>query len=76
MYSNLTIFRIVKGSWLQGGGFSLKNKNMPCENYTIPHDRRGVLSMCNGGKHTRNTVQYIISLNPTPWMDHKYVAFG
>ncbi|KAI4456505.1 peptidyl-prolyl cis-trans isomerase [Holotrichia oblita] len=68
--------RIVKGSWLQVGGFDLNWKRMPCENYIIPHNRRGVLSMCNGGKHKRNNVQFIISLDSTPWMDYKYVAFG
>ncbi|XP_022903486.1 probable inactive peptidyl-prolyl cis-trans isomerase-like 6 isoform X2 [Onthophagus taurus] len=70
------IHRIVKGSWLQMGGFDLENRPVPCENYLIPHDRRGVLSTCHQEKHTNNTTQFVISLDPTPWMDCKYVAFG
>lgn len=45
------------------------------ENYTINHDRRGVLSLAS--RHTHfNGPELIISLNPNPWMNNKYVAFG
>ncbi|GJQ73608.1 hypothetical protein Trydic_g13952 [Trypoxylus dichotomus] len=75
-WCNTVIHRIVKGSWFQVGGYTLRNKRMSCENYVIPHDRRGILSMCHSGKHKQNNVQFTVSLNPTPWMNYKYVAFG
>lgn len=75
-YENRPIHRIAKSGWIQGGGWNMKHVHMPCENYIVPHDRRGVLSMSNSEKHTNNSTQFIISLVPTPWMDYKYVAFG
>lgn len=72
----IVFFRIVKNSWIQCGGWSLPGKRMPCENYIIPHDRRGVLSMCNEGRHRNNSTQFFVTLAPAPWMDYKYVAFG
>jgi len=45
------------------------------ENYLINHDRRGVLSLAD--RHTYfNGPEFIISLQPNPWMNNKYVAFG
>lgn len=75
-FADTMIHRIVPNSWIQCGGFSIKNHRMPCENYVVPHDRRGVLSMCHSGKHQKNSVQFSITLAPTPWMDTLYVAFG
>lgn len=49
---------------------------MACENYAVPHDRRGVLSMSNNGRHRDNTVQFYVTLESAPWMNYKYVAFG
>lgn len=48
---------------------------IPDESYCIPHDRRGVLSMVNNGKHS-NRSQFFICLKPNPWMNQFYVAFG
>ncbi|VDM31955.1 unnamed protein product [Hydatigera taeniaeformis] len=45
------------------------------ENFAIKHDRRGVLSMVNKGRHT-NSSQFMIIFQPAPWMDYRYVAFG
>ncbi|VDP27955.1 unnamed protein product [Schistosoma margrebowiei] len=45
------------------------------ENYIIKHDRRGILSMANSGRHT-NGSQFLITLAPAEWMDNRYVAFG
>lgn len=45
------------------------------ENFTIFHDRRGVISLANDGKN-HNGPQFVVSLNPNPWMDKYYVAFG
>lgn len=66
----------MKNSWIQCGGWNLHEKKMQCENYVVPHDRRGVLSMCNDGRHKHNSTQFYITLGPAPWMDYKYVAFG
>ncbi|KAF7399783.1 hypothetical protein HZH68_008375 [Vespula germanica] len=79
LYTNTYIHRIVKNGWIQFGGNT--NCNMTViptitdESYCIPHDRRGVLSMANNGKHS-NQSQIIISLKPNTWMNYHYVAFG
>lgn len=48
---------------------------VPDENFSVPHNRRGILGMANKGRHT-NGSQFYITLQPTQWMDTKYVAFG
>ncbi|XP_030751975.1 probable inactive peptidyl-prolyl cis-trans isomerase-like 6 [Sitophilus oryzae] len=75
-YLGAPVHRIVLRSWIQCGGYDLTPKKKSCENYVVPHDRRGVLSMCNNGRHKDNSTQFFISLGNTPWMDYKYVAFG
>ena len=45
------------------------------ENFSVPHNKRGIIGMANKGRHT-NASQFYITLQPTPWMDTKYVAFG
>lgn len=75
-YTGTPINRIMKNSWIQCGGCDLPEIELPCENYSIPHNRRGVLSMCNEGRHKKNSTQFFITLAPTPWMDYRYVAFG
>ncbi|KAG5899053.1 hypothetical protein JTB14_000076 [Gonioctena quinquepunctata] len=75
-YSRSPIQRILKNSWIQCGGWELSEKKMRCENYVVPHDRRGVLCMCNNGRHKDNTTQFFVTLASTPWMDYRYVAFG
>ncbi|CAH1967501.1 unnamed protein product [Acanthoscelides obtectus] len=66
----------MPGSWIQCGGVKLQEHQMRCENYAIPHDRRGVLCMCNKKRHKTNTTQFYITLAAAPWMDYRYVAFG
>nr|CAI5842053.1 unnamed protein product [Callosobruchus analis] len=68
--------KIMPGSWIQCGGWKLPEHHMRCENYVIPHDKRGVLSMCNKKRHKHNTTQFYITLAGAPWMDYRYVAFG
>ncbi|XP_044759474.1 probable inactive peptidyl-prolyl cis-trans isomerase-like 6 [Coccinella septempunctata] len=75
-YSNTPIHRIVESSWVQCGGYKLKEVKMPCENFAISHDNRGILSMCNSGRHKQNTTQFLITLQKSVWMDTHYVAFG
>ena len=45
------------------------------EDFSIAHDKRGIVGMANRGRHT-NGSQFFITLQPAPWMDTKYVAFG
>lgn len=45
------------------------------ENFSIPHNKRGVLGMANKGRHS-NGSQFYITLQPAPYLDRKYVAFG
>ncbi|XP_050497587.1 probable inactive peptidyl-prolyl cis-trans isomerase-like 6 [Diabrotica virgifera virgifera] len=75
-YTGTPVHRIVKNSWIQCGRWNLTERKMPCENYVIPHDRRGVLCTTNTGRHKENSTQFFITLAPTPWMDYNYVAFG
>ncbi|KZC10169.1 Peptidyl-prolyl cis-trans isomerase-like 6 [Dufourea novaeangliae] len=83
-YVNTYVHRIVKNGWIQCGGTRLPKINdnsvnninvIPDESYCIPHDRRGVLSMANDGKHC-NESQFFVCLKPNPWMNYHYVAFG
>ncbi|CAH8875881.1 unnamed protein product [Trichobilharzia szidati] len=76
--------RLVKNGWIQGGdtlynrgndGHSIYGPVFEDENYIIKHDRRGILSMANSGRHT-NSSQFFITLAPAKWMDNLYVAFG
>ncbi|CAG9853705.1 unnamed protein product [Phyllotreta striolata] len=75
-FSGTPVHRIVKNSWVQCGGWGIPERQMRCENYVVPHNRRGVLCTTNTGRHKNNTSQFFITLGPTPWMDQKYVAFG
>ncbi|CAK9810361.1 Probable inactive peptidyl-prolyl cis-trans isomerase-like 6 [Anthophora quadrimaculata] len=83
-YINTYVHRIVKNGWIQCGDLELFETDkddindviiIPDESYCIPHDRQGVLSMANDGKH-HNQSQFTVCLKPNPWMNHFYVAFG
>lgn len=83
-YKDTLFFRLVKNGWIQGGDVMYNRGNDGCsvygmtfedENFAIKHDRRGILSMANAGRHS-NGSQFFITLAPTPWMNNVYVAFG
>ncbi|KAB1275580.1 putative inactive peptidyl-prolyl cis-trans isomerase-like 6 [Camelus dromedarius] len=57
------------------GGESIYGPTFEDENFSIPHNKRGVLGMVNKGHHS-NGSQFYITLQPTPYLDRKYVAFG
>ncbi|XP_068633540.1 uncharacterized protein [Battus philenor] len=75
-YSGTPVHRIVKDGWIQCGGYGLKTTPLDCENFIVPPDRRGVLCMANDGRHTDCSTQFFVLLQPAPWMEKKYVAFG
>ncbi|CAL1546855.1 unnamed protein product [Lymnaea stagnalis] len=83
-YENSIFHRIVKNGWIQGGdlyqgrgngGESVFGPVFEDENFVIKHNERGIVGMANKGRHT-NGSQFYITLQPCPWMDTKYVAFG
>lgn len=45
------------------------------ESFALSHWKRGTLGMANKGPHS-NGSQFYITLQPAPWMDRTYVAFG
>ncbi|XP_069462641.1 probable inactive peptidyl-prolyl cis-trans isomerase-like 6 [Ambystoma mexicanum] len=83
-YKGTIFHRIVKKGWIQGGGIpcgigdeneSIFGGVFEDESFAIPHNKRGVLGMANKGHHS-NGSQFYITLQATPYMDRKYVAFG
>ena len=59
------------------GGESIWGKKFKDERPGLSrkHDRPGVLSMCNSGKHT-NTSQFFLTFAAAPQCDGKHVVFG
>uniref|UniRef100_A0A3B3UYE1 Peptidyl-prolyl cis-trans isomerase n=1 Tax=Poecilia latipinna TaxID=48699 RepID=A0A3B3UYE1_9TELE len=84
-YKGSLFHRIVPNGWVQGGdispnsrgdgGESIYGPTFEDESFAISHSKRGTLGMANKGPHT-NGSQFYITLQPAPWMDKTYVAFG
>ncbi|KAM6181753.1 putative inactive peptidyl-prolyl cis-trans isomerase-like 6 [Erethizon dorsatum] len=83
-YKGSIFHRVVQNGWIQGGdivagkgndGESIYGPTFEDENFSIPHNKRGVLGMVNKGRHS-NGSQFYITLQATPYLDRKYVAFG
>ncbi|PKK33268.1 peptidylprolyl isomerase (cyclophilin)-like 6 [Columba livia] len=83
-YKNSLFHRVVKNGWIQGGdiitgrgdeGESIYGPTFEGSYFSISHKRRGVLGMANKGRHS-NGSQFYITLQPAPYLDKKYVAFG
>jgi len=83
-FEGALVHRIVPNGWIQGGdiyngngdgGESVFGPFFEDENFAVSHSSRGILGMANQGRHT-NGSQFYVTLQPTSWMDTKYVAFG
>ncbi|XP_041815095.1 probable inactive peptidyl-prolyl cis-trans isomerase-like 6 [Chelmon rostratus] len=84
-YKGSVFHRVVPDGWVQGGDISPERKGnggesiygptFEDESFAVSHTKRGTLGMANKGPHT-NGSQFYITLQPTPWMDRTYVAFG
>nr|XP_046228175.1 probable inactive peptidyl-prolyl cis-trans isomerase-like 6 isoform X3 [Scatophagus argus] len=71
-YKGSLFHRVVPNGWVQGGDISPGSKD---ESFAVSHAKRGILGMANKGRHS-NGSQFYITLQPSPWMDRTYVAFG
>ncbi|KAK5852896.1 hypothetical protein PBY51_006731 [Eleginops maclovinus] len=84
-YKGSLFHRVVPNGWVQGGdisplrkgdgGESIYGPTFEDESFAVSHTKRGTLGMANKGLHS-NGSQFYITLQPTPWMDMTYVAFG
>lgn len=83
-YLNSCFHRVIPDFMILGGditsdigtgGDSIYGICFEDENFTLKHDRRGLLSMANRGPNT-NSSQFFITGNACPHLDGKNVVFG
>ncbi|XP_049976506.1 probable inactive peptidyl-prolyl cis-trans isomerase-like 6 isoform X2 [Alexandromys fortis] len=83
-YKDSIFHRVVQNGWIQGGdivqgrgddGESIYGPIFEDENFSIPHNKRGVLGMVNRGHHT-NSSQFYVTLQAAPYLDRKQLIEG
>lgn len=83
-YKGSPFHRVVRDAWVQGGdilsgdgdgGCSIYGETFGDESFAVKLNEAGVLAMANDGPHT-NSSQFLVTLEPQPWLNHKVVGFG
>jgi len=80
-YDGLTFHRVMKDFMIQGGDPLATGTGSPGYRFkdeideSLVHDRKGVLSMANGGPKT-NGSQFFITHAETPWLNGIHTVFG
>lgn len=57
------------------GGCSIYGNVFGDESFAVKLHEAGILAMANDGPHT-NGSQFLVTLAPQPWLNHKVVGFG